>query len=66
MTNFQRLITDLTRKCGWTEKQIAGYCGISQGNVSRLKLTKGATPSHPTGQALIKLHEKEMARWSHI
>jgi len=66
MTNFQRLITDLTKKCGWTEKQIAGYCGISQGNVSRLKLNKGAAPSHPTGEALIKLHEKEMKKWRHV
>ena len=59
MTNFQRLITDLTKKCGWTENQIAGYCGISQGNVSRLKLNKGAEPKHSTGEKLIKLHDRE-------
>lgn len=66
MANFQRIIKDLTGKCGWTEKQIAGYVGISQGNVSRLKLTPGAVPSHPTGEAIIRLHEKEMAKWKHL
>ena len=66
MANFQRLINDLTKKAGWTEKQIAGYCNISQGNVSRLKLNKGAVPSHPTGEAIIRLHEKEMKKWRHV
>jgi len=58
MTNFQRLIGDMTKKGRWTEQQIADHVGISQANVSRLKRTKGAEPKHSTGVRLIRLHRR--------
>jgi len=60
MVNFQRLINTLIRRCGWTEKEIAAHCGMSQGNVSRIKLNPGAQPRHDIGEKLIKLHAREM------
>ena len=62
MTNFQRLIRDLIQRCGFSEAAIGECVGVTQPAISRLKLTPGAEPRWSTGDALIRLHKKEMRK----
>ena len=55
--NWKLLIADLKTR-GWTETQMAGACGCSQGTISALSLGTNVNPLFSTGDKLRALHER--------
>ena len=55
---FTKLITDIKRRTGMTDAQIAAKLGCNQSHVTRMKNGDVTDPVYSIGHAIVVMHQK--------